>query len=112
MVELHQTLRDRGLNILGFPCNQFMNQEPESEPQIKAFAQSKGVEFPMFSKIDVNGMKAHDLYKYMRGHSSLKCGTIGWNFGKFLISRDGTIIGYYGPKTDPMEIRPEIERLL
>jgi glutathione peroxidase len=104
--------RDRGFNILGFPCNQFMRQEPGTEPVIKAFAQSKGVEFPLFAKIDVNGKRANDLYKYLRAHSRLNRGTIGWNFGKFLVARDGSIYNYYGPRTDPVTIRPDIEQLL
>jgi glutathione peroxidase len=112
MVQLHRELRDRGFNILAFPCNQFMSQEPGTEAEIKVFAQSKGVEFPMFSKINVNGKETHNLYRFLRKNSSLKCGTIGWNFGKFLVARDGSIFGYYGPRTDPNSIRPDIDRLM
>jgi glutathione peroxidase len=102
----------KGLEILAFPCNQFMRQEPGTDEQIEAFARGFGAKFRIFSKVKVNGKEASDLYKYLRLNSNLKGETIGWNFGKFLVDRNGVIIKYYGTRTNPLEIEPDIIKLL
>lgn len=113
LVELHATYAARGLRILGFPCNQFGKQEPDPEPVIKKFAAGYGVQFDMFSKINVNGANALPLYKYLK--SRLK-GTLGsfikWNFGKFLCNRDGKPVKRYAPSVQPLDIAKDIEALL
>lgn len=103
-----------GLRILGFPCNQFGGQEPGTDAEIKEFATSKyHVKWDLASKIDVNGDNAHPLWKYMK---SKKGGTLGsfikWNFTKFLVDRQGQVIKRYGPTENPIEIEPEILKLL
>lgn len=112
-MELHSTYADRGLRILGFPCNQFGNQEPDAEPIIKRFVENYGVKFDMFSKINVNGAKAIPLYKYLK--SQLK-GTLGsfikWNFGKFLCNREGKPVKRYASNVQPLDIAKDIEALL
>jgi glutathione peroxidase len=114
--ELHQTYRDRGFTVLGFPCDQFGHQEPGSEDEIAAFCEtSYGVTFPMFAKIDVNGPDTHPLYEWLK--SEKKAGVlvgskITWNFAKFLLGRDGTVIGRYKPLTDPTDLREDIEKAL
>lgn len=113
--KLHEKYSSKGLSILGFPCNQFMNQEPASEKEIASFCSlNYGVSFDMFSKIDVNGDDAHPLYKYLTSKSSGLFGTefIKWNFTKFLIDRDGNIIKRFGPSTTPSEIEDDIRALL
>ena len=112
LTELYARYQSKGFEVLGFPCNQFMRQEPGSCPMIKGFLEEKGVPFPVFDKVDINGRTAHPLFKFLRSHSRLNSSRIGWNFGKFLVSRDGHIYNYYGPRTDPMEIVPDIEKLL
>ena len=96
LVELYRKFRDQGFEILAFPCNQFMNQEPGTREQIEKFAQSKGVEFPMFDKIEVNGEGTHDVYKFLRsnipGSPGLK---IPWNFSKFLVNAEGKVTSFH-----------------
>ncbi len=112
---LYEKYKDRGLVILGFPCNQFGAQEPGTADQIQEFCQlNYGVKFPMFGKIDVNGSGAHPLYKYL---TSEKPGILGieaikWNFTKFLIDKDGNPVKRYAPNTEPKDIAVEIEKLL
>jgi len=94
--------RDAGLVVLGFPCNQFGNQEPGSNAEIKDFCSSKyDVTFPMFDKLDVNGEHRHPLYVALAGPDSPFPGNIGWNFGKFIIGRDGRILHRFEPKVKP-----------
>lgn len=112
LVQLHERYSANGLVILGFPCNQFMRQEPAECPLILDFARSQGAEFQLFDKVDVNGQSAHELFKFLRSHSRLDSHRIGWNFGKFLISREGKILDYFGPRTSPVDMVPDIERLL
>ncbi len=98
----YQKNRDAGLVVLGFPCNQFAGQEPGSNAEIKEFCSSKySVTFPLFDKLDVNGEHRHPLYVALAGPESPFPGNIGWNFGKFLISRDGRIIKRFEPKVSP-----------
>ncbi|WP_400241878.1 glutathione peroxidase [Niallia sp. JL1B1071] len=113
--ELYQTYKDKGFSVLGFPSNQFLNQDPGTNEEIISFCEiNYGVTFPMFAKIDVNGKTADPLYQYLTKESpgTLGVKAIKWNFTKFLIDRDGKIIGRYAPNTKPSEIKEEIEKLL
>lgn len=103
---LYQKYKDKGLVVLGFPCNQFGGQEPGSEAEIKEFCSSKyDVTFPMFSKIEVNGDGAAPLYKYLTSQSTQPVGSgdISWNFEKFLIGRDGQLLARFSPRTKPSD---------
>ncbi|MCO4764279.1 MAG: glutathione peroxidase [Myxococcales bacterium] len=113
--KLQQDLGERGLQVLGFPCNQFGGQEPGSADDIEAFCQlNYGVSFPMHSKVEVNGSGTHPLFKELKSAAPGLLGSkaIKWNFTKFLVARDGTIIRRYGPKTTPAELAPDLERML
>ena len=113
--KLYHTYKDRGLVVLGFPCNQFGAQEPGTAEEIGAFCtKNYGVSFPMFAKIEVNGDGAHPLYKYLKQHAKGILGTeaIKWNFTKFLVSRDGERIERYAPTTTPEELVKDIEGML
>jgi glutathione peroxidase len=112
--KLHEKYASKGLNILGFPCNQFLSQEPGTEEEIKNFCMSSfGVEFDMFSKIDVNGDDTHPLYVYLKEHADgFLVDTIKWNFTKFLVDKKGNVIKRYAPSTKPKEIQSDIEDLL
>src|SRR6266478_4820151 len=97
---LEQKYKDKGFSVVGFPCNQFGGQEPGSNEEIKQFCSTKySVTFPLFDKIDVNGPKRHPLYVALAGQDSPFPGDIKWNFGKFLIGRDGKIIKRFEPRT-------------
>ena len=113
--KLYQTYKDRGLVVLGFPCNQFGKQEPGDANEIKTFCSlTYDVTFPMFAKIDVNGPKAHPLYDYLtrqKGGGLLGRG-IKWNFTKFLIDRDGKVIGRFAPTVKPEALDQVIQRKL
>ena len=112
---LYRDLQDRGLVVLGFPCNQFGKQEPGSADEIASFCSlNYGVTFPLFAKIDVNGEHAHPLYQYLRKAAPGVLGTeaIKWNFTKFLVRKDGTVYRRYAPMTDPKDIAGDIARLL
>lgn len=111
---LYKKFKDKGLVILGFPCNQFGGQEPGDATEISNFCSLKyGVSFPMFSKIEVNGNNAHPLYKFLKTQLP---GTLGneikWNFTKFLLDRNGKPIQRYGSATKPESITEDIEKLL
>ncbi|TAH83356.1 glutathione peroxidase [Bacillus subtilis] len=113
--ELYDTYQQEGLEILGFPCNQFMNQEPGEEADIQEFCETNyGVTFPMFSKVDVNGKNAHPLFMYLTEHAKGMLGTkaIKWNFTKFIVDRNGEIVGRYSPNTNPKELEDAIVKLL
>ena len=113
--ELYQKYKEQGLEILGFPCNQFGAQEPGSDNDIAEFCKVNfGVSFPLFSKIDVNGENAHPLYKELKSSAKGILGTeaIKWNFTKFLISRDGEEVTRYAPKDSPESLINKIEELL
>ena len=112
---LHNKYKDEGLAILGFPCNQFLSQEPGTEEEIKEFCSLNfDVQFDMFSKINVNGDDAHPLYKYLKAELPGVLGTkfIKWNFTKFLIDRQGNVIQRYAPSTEPSQIENDILKLL
>jgi glutathione peroxidase len=99
---LYQAHHDDGLVVLGFPCNQFGGQEPGSNEQIKEFCSLQyGVTFPMFDKVDVNGANRHPLYTALAGEESPFPGNIEWNFAKFLVGRDGTILARFPAKMKP-----------
>ncbi len=104
--ELFESYKDRGLVILGFPANNFLRQEPGTNEEIMQFCRlNYGVSFPMFEKISVRGKNIHPLYQYLTGKDSdpEHAGKISWNFTKFLISRDGKVIGRFAPATTPSD---------
>ena len=111
---LYKGYKDQGLEILGFPCNQFANQDKGSNKEIHEFCQlNYGVSFTMFEKIDVNGKNAHDLYKYLKNEAKgLLSKEIKWNFTKFLIDGNGNVVKRYGPTVEPLKIKTDIENLL
>jgi len=112
---VYQQFRDKGVEVLGFPCNQFGAQEPGSEEEIGAFCEKNfGVTFPLFAKIDVNGSNAHPLYKHLKNEAPGLMGTeaIKWNFTKFLVKKDGTVYKRYAPQTAPQDLMADIEKLL
>jgi len=112
---LYETYRERGLVVLGFPCNQFGGQESNSEEKIKEFCTlTYNVTFPMFSKIEVNGAKAHPLYRYLKSNARGLLGTesIKWNFTKFLVGRNGLASRRFSPTSSRKILSRAIERLL
>jgi glutathione peroxidase len=111
---LNQTYRDRGLVVIGFPCNQFGHQDPGSDAEISGFCQlNYGVTFQMMKKIDVNGKEASPIFKYLKkAAGGFLTDSIKWNFTKFLISRDGTTVKRYAPVTAPKKLEADIEQLL
>jgi glutathione peroxidase len=112
---LYKKLQSRGLEILGFPCNQFGKQDPGSNSEITEFCQlNYGVSFPIFSKIEVNGDNADPLFKHLKRQAPGVLGTQGikWNFTKFLIDQSGTVIKRYAPATKPETLQKDIEKLL
>nr|WP_240342612.1 glutathione peroxidase [Methylococcus sp. EFPC2] len=112
---LHKKYRDRGLVVIGFPCNQFGAQEPGDAQAIAAFCESHyGVTFPLTEKIDVNGPNAHPIYQYLTGAKPGVLGTeaIKWNFTKFLVDREGEVVERYASTTSPESIEADIERSL
>lgn len=112
---VYQQFRDQGVEVLGFPCNQFGSQEPGDAAEIGAFCEKNyGVSFPLFAKIDVNGDNADPLYKYLKHAAPGLLGSEGikWNFTKFLIRKDGTVFKRYAPQTKPEELTDDIKKLL
>jgi glutathione peroxidase len=111
---LYQELRGDGLVVLGFPCNQFGNQESGTEEEIEEFCQvNYGVSFPMFAKVDVNGDDAHPLFDWLKSETKgLLGGRVKWNFTKFLVGRDGRVIGRYAPTTEPADLADDIREAL
>ena len=113
--KLYKKYRSQGFEILGFPCNQFRNQEPGTEKEIQNFCKVNfGVSFPLFAKIDVNGEDAAPLYIYLKKEAPGFLGTEGikWNFTKFLVDKKGNVITRYGSSTKPKEIAKDIEKFL
>lgn len=112
---LHEKYAEKGLAVLGFPCNQFGKQEPGSEEDIKEFCDANyGVEFDLFSKVDVNGKAAHPLYKYLTSEAAPveDRGKVKWNFEKFLIDGKGNVVARYRSKVTPARIAADIEKAL
>jgi len=113
--QLHDQFSDKGLTILGFPCNQFLSQEAGTDDEISTFCElNYGVTFPLSTKIEVNGKNAHPLFVFLKEQAPGLLGskTIKWNFNKFLISRDGSKITRFAPKTTPSSMTDEISTLL
>ena len=116
--KLYRTYKERGLEVLGFPCNQFGAQEPGTASEIGAFCEKNyGVSFPMFAKVDVNGEKAHPLYRFLKKEKPgllgpLGGGAIKWNFTKFLVDRSGRVAARYASTTKPESLAKDIEKLL
>jgi glutathione peroxidase len=111
---LYKKYRKQGLEILGFPCDQFGHQEPGSDDEIRGFCElNYGVTFPLFSKIYVNGVREHPLYKYLKSEASGLIGdSIKWNFTKFLVNRKGKVLGRFAPTTSPESMEEEIAKAL
>ncbi|HEX4916777.1 MAG TPA: glutathione peroxidase [Limnobacter sp.] len=112
---LHTALKDEGLVVIGFPCNQFGRQEPGDESAIGAFCQKNyGVDFLMSEKVDVNGSEAHPLFKHLTSQAKGILGTeaIKWNFTKFLVRKNGEVFKRYAPTTKPEELKADIAKLL
>lgn len=101
---LYEARRDRGLEVLGFPCNQFAGQEPGSDAEVQEFCSVRyGVTFPLFSKVEVNGPGRHPLYAWLTGEGAgpEPAGDVRWNFTKFLVGRDGRVVARFAPQTGP-----------
>lgn len=112
--ELYEEYRDKGLEILGFPCNQFAKQDAGTNKEISEFCQlNYGVTFTMFEKIDVNGKNAHPLYKYLKNETKTFFNReIKWNFAKILIDSEGNVVKRYSPTLSPLKIKGDIEKLI
>lgn len=113
--KLYDQYRERGLEILGFPCNQFGAQEPGTNEEAASFCQlNYGVTFPVFAKVDVNGDQAHPLFKQLKNEQPGETpdGEIAWNFTKFLVDRDGNVVRRFEPKESPETMKEAIESLL
>jgi glutathione peroxidase len=113
--ELHRKYADKGLVVLGFPCNQFGAQEPGDEEEIKTFCSlNYDVSFPLAAKIDVNGSDADPLWTHLKSQQAGLLGSRGikWNFTKFLVDKDGKVVGRYAPTVKPGALEKDIERLL
>ncbi len=116
--KLYRAYKDRGVTVLGFPCNQFGQQEPGGSAEIAQFCNlNYGVSFPLFAKIDVNGSNAHPLYKFLKCAKggilgALGFGAIKWNFTKFLVDREGRVVDRFGSATTPENLAPAIDKLL
>ncbi|MFJ5623844.1 glutathione peroxidase [Peribacillus loiseleuriae] len=112
---LYEQYHDEGLVVLGFPCNQFLSQEPGDNLQIDSYCKlNHGITFPMFAKIDVNGKNADPLFQYLTEHAPGMLGSKGikWNFTKFLLDRNGNIVSRYAPQTKPKVLEDDIKTLL
>jgi glutathione peroxidase len=113
--ELYRGRKQRGFEVLGFPCNQFGAQEPGSAEEIGTFCESKyGISFPIFAKVDVNGPATHPLYQFLKESRPGLFGSqrIKWNFTKFLVDRSGQVVDRFAPATKPQELAPRIQDLL
>jgi glutathione peroxidase len=113
--ELHKRYAECGLVVLGFPCNQFGSQDPGSNDEIASFCQvNYGVSFPMMAKVDVNGADAHPLYRWLTAEAPGLLGSkaIKWNFTKFLVGKDGTVIKRYSPQDAPQKLAKDVEAAL
>ncbi|KAF1018489.1 glutathione peroxidase [Acinetobacter sp.] len=112
--KLYEKYKDQGLEVLGFPCNQFGGQDPGTNEQIGSYCQRNyGVSFPMFAKVNVKGPEAHVIFRYLTNNSKGILGSgIKWNFTKFLINKKGEVINRYAPTTKPEDIEQDIEKAL
>ena len=118
LVEMYEKYKDKGLQILGFPCPQFMGQEFGTEKEIRNYLDQKFiVNYPMFSKIEINGVNTHPVYRYLKSNSKqMRDGkgikNVPWNYGKFLVDFEGRVIKFYGPTVKPSKILQDIELVL
>ncbi|MHB1212692.1 MAG: glutathione peroxidase [Candidatus Nanopelagicales bacterium] len=112
--KLHEEFKDRGLVVLGFPCDQFGHQEPGADEQIDEFCRVNfGIDFPLSTKVDVNGSGTHPVFAFLKDHTSGLLGSsVKWNFTKFLVAPDGTTVTRYNPQTSPADLEPDIEAVL
>ena len=112
--KVYEKYKDQGLEVLGFPCNQFGGQDPGTNEQIGTYCQRNyGVSFPMFAKVNVKGPEAHVIFRYLTNNSKGILGSgIKWNFTKFLINKKGEVINRYAPTTKPEDIEQDIEKAL
>src|SRR5699024_1376551 len=112
--KLYDEYNEKGLEILGFPCNQFGGQDPGSDEEISEFcSMNYGVTFPMFSKVDVKGDQAHPLFRYLTEETKgILVDQIKWNFTKFLVDPDGNVVNRFSPQTKPENITKDIEKVL
>jgi glutathione peroxidase len=113
--KLYEDFREQGLEVLGFPCNQFGKQEPGDEAEIGEFCETRfGVQFPMHAKVDVNGSDTHPLYAQLKHEAPGLLGSeaVKWNFTKFLVDRSGNVVSRFAPKDKPEKLRGSIEKLL
>lgn len=113
--KLHEKYKVQGLEVLGFPCNQFGGQDPGTNKEIGAFCQRNyGVSFPMFAKVDVKGPEAHVIFRFLTREAKGILGSrnIKWNFTKFLVGRNGEVLGRYAPTTKPDALEADIEKAL
>ena len=112
--ELYAKYKPQGFEVLGFPCDQFGHQEPGSDAEIANFCEKNyGVEFPLFSKVEVNGSNTHPVFEFLKSKKGGLLGdTIKWNFTKFLVSKDGKVIDRYAPTTPPERIASDLEKEL
>jgi glutathione peroxidase len=112
--ELYEKYKDQGLEILGFPCDQFANQEFSNIDETTQFCQlNYGVSFPIFAKIDVNGVKTDPLFAFLKKQKKgLLSNNIKWNFTKFLVDQNGQVVERYGPTTEPLKMENDLEKLL
>ncbi|PKG24053.1 glutathione peroxidase [Niallia nealsonii] len=111
---IYEEYKETGFTVLGFPCNQFMGQEPGEEEEIQQFCEMNyGVTFPLFAKVDVNGKNASPLFQYLTETvpGALGMKAIKWNFTKFLIDRSGNVVKRYAPNTSPIEMKEDIKKL-
>ena len=109
-----QDLYEKDLQVIGFPCNQFMGQEPGTDEEIQTFCKTKyDVNFPVMKKVEVNGSNTHPLYEYLKSEKTgILTEAIKWNFTKFLVDRDGNVIKRYSPQTEPSEIEEELKDII
>lgn len=112
--ELYKRYKDKGLVVIGFPCDQFAHQEPGSDAEVAAFCQLNfGVSFPLMSKVEVNGKGTHPVFEFLKSKAPGAMGrTIKWNFTKFLVGRDGITVSRYAPTVEPSELEKDIEAAL
>ena len=112
--ELHEQYSGEGFTVLGFPCDQFQNQEPGEDAEIASFCEKNfGVTFPLFSKIEVNGDNTHPIYAWLKQEKGGLLGSkIKWNFTKYLVGKDGKVIGRYAPTTKPEKIAGDIAKAI
>lgn len=112
---LYVRYKEDGLVVLGFPCNQFLNQEPGDDLEIDSYCKlNHGVTFPMFAKVNVKGKEAHPLFSYLTENAPGVMGSksIKWNFTKFLIDHNGNIVSRFAPKTKPLDMEEDIKKLI